>query len=287
MKTIILTLVFALFSFSVFSQIEYFRVDPPFGYFGFERYWDKEKSLYGYQKDGKVVIEPKYVYVGGFSSKGLARVRKLRDKQYPYQEAYSLYFDNEGLDGFIDTLGNVIIPIEFGVVGLLNHSNVAEFSRGKPITIGRRDARTEKYGLINDKGEIILEPTYDFIVPHVSKFPFVLFRAHNFSYGENGEEMVENFFLDAQGEILAPNGKYDFMDYMDYTYYVNYMKKKGFYYVEKQGMAGVINDRLEVVLPLEYEITDREATKKLLFDIYHAKKKTLDSLSQEKDKSVK
>ena len=285
MKTKLLTLVFALFSFSVFSQNDDVWVNPPIGCFGFERYWDEEKSLYGYQKDGKVVIDATYIWVEGFTSKGLARVRKFRDEtSRDSMSRASMYIFNPGLDGFIDTLGNVIVPIEFGIVGLLDHFSVAEFTRGKQIRYnnGTELGRSEKYGLINDKGEIVLEPMYDYIKPYVYSSGFIsdLFIADIFIYCEDGEKTVKTLWLTNKGEVLAPNGKYDFMES------INHMENKCFFYVEKQGMAGIINDLLEVVLPLEYKVTDSETTKKRLVEIYYAKKKVVDSLSQEKEKIV-
>ena len=280
MKNTIFAFTLTLFSLCLFAQTKDDNNKRNYINFGLEMFQAKDTHLHGFKKDGKVVIKPEYVYVEDFSPKGFARVRIPGPNNgyvqglYPFYE--TLYLSNEGLDGFIDTLGNVIIPIEFGVVGLLDHSNIAEFTRGRLIDSkdGTGSGRSEKYGLINDKGEVVLEPTYDLIYPVTNPPPFLLFRATNFICDIDGKTTYKDFFLNAQGELLAPNGKYDFIDYLH---------EDSLLYVERQGMAGIINDRLEVVLPLEHEIIDMESTKKRLIEIYNAKKEVLNSLSQKEN----
>ena len=266
MKRVILIFFCVSLCFSLFAQTRANLRKYHSGHFGLESFYDKETNLYGFKKSDRIVIEPKYIWVEQFSSKGFARVRTLRDgtnRDSIFQE--SMYILNPGLDGFIDTLGNVMIPIEFGVIGALDRSDIAEFTRGEIIDYknGTGSGRSEKYGLINDKGEVVLEPTYDYIAPVTNTPPYLLFMSQNYICGKDIMHAKE-FFINSQGEVLAPNGKYDFMDYLGIN---------GLFYVEKQGMAGVINDRLEVVLPLEHQITDREATKKRLLEICHAKKR--------------
>ena len=258
------------------NQIRYDR-DVNFGLKHF--YGD---NGYGYKRGDEIIIPSKYPYVEKFGPKGLARVRlNPKGSGYPASEVNQhIYKDNEGLDGFIDTLGNVIIPLEYGVIGELGYSDVAEFTKGLNKTVGGETIRTEKYGLINDKGEVVLEPIYDLILPYyrynsnmLGKAP-VIFMARNYNYAKDSSILgvKEQMLIDKKGNILSPNGKYDIL--------IPYEKELSSYftsdnpydyeifYVERDGKAGVLNRQLELVVPLEHVVSDRKTSQEDLLLLY-------------------
>ena len=242
--------------------------------FDLEVFYDESVGAFGYMKNGDVVIPAKYGFTDGFTSKGLARVRNQIKSVDCINQTNSLnmYMFNEGVDGFIDTLGNLIIPIEFGTIGRLDQDAVAEFTKGlkKTVTdtVGNTAViRTEKYGLINDKGGIMLKPTYDYISPYYMWEPGstkYIFKAVNYIYNSNGV-IIDNvgFYLDGRGNVIAPMEKYDFfIPYGDHEIDIDT------YYVEKSGKAGVLNNKFEVVIPLEYSVGNREDAQKALLKAY-------------------
>ncbi len=200
MKITIFTFMLTFFNLCLFAQTREDYNKRNYKHFGLEFFQEKDTHLYGFKKDGKVVIKPEYVYVEDFSPKGFARVRTPGHNDRPYMFYQNLYVSNEGLDGFIDTLGNVVIPIEFGVIGQLGYYNVTEFTRGYETDDFR--GRSEKYGLINDKGEIILEPTYHHIAPVQDATLDTTFRAKNYIYDRDGFIVARVYFINAQGELL-------------------------------------------------------------------------------------
>ena len=257
------------------------NIDREFN-FGLELFLDTESGGYAYKRDGEIIIQGKYPYAEEFSPKGWARVRRnLKGASYSVWDVEQfIYLCNEGLDGFIDTLGNVIIPLEYGIIGELGYSDVAEFTKGLNKTVGRETIRTEKYGLINDKGEVVLEPIYDLIVPYynynsnmLGKEP-VLFRARNYHYAKDSSILgvKERMLIDKKGNIISPNGKYDIL--------IPYEKELSSYftsdnpydyeifYVERDGKAGVLNRQLELVVPLEHVVSDRKTSQEDLLLLY-------------------
>lgn len=105
-------------------------------------------------------------------------------------------FDNGGLNGFIDTLGNVVIPIKYSALGAIEVYEVVPYSIYKE----ENGKRVQKYGLINDKGEIVLDATYDFIVQYSKVYQASILK-------ESGE--WEHYYLDDTGRVFGDGGRFD------------------------------------------------------------------------------
>lgn len=193
-------------------------------------YTTSSPCLVGYKRDGKIVIPAKYDYTHGFCKKGIARVT-IKSPEYKGEypgwasggyHTTGMMYDNDGLNGFIDTLGNTVIPIKYSALGALEMYDVVPYS----IYIEEQGKRVEKYGLINIKGEIIVEPQYDLIY----QYGTTLYEVNKL--GDKGYEFL--FYMDNSGSILKDGGKFDKVEVISRSY-------PFMFYVEHNGVACLLD----------------------------------------------
>ncbi|MFI3321495.1 MAG: WG repeat-containing protein [Rikenellaceae bacterium] len=174
LKKIILPLLIFTVGFNAYGQeytYPFNQAADPFAdsvnHFDLEPFFDKASQLYGYKKDGKVVIDATYDFTQGFSKKGIARVtNKIPGSNVMISPlmmggylSMNLTSDNDGLNGFIDKSGKVVIPIKYSVLGLLELYKVVPFGIKKEVN----GEQVVKFGLINDSGDIVMDAKYDHI----------------------------------------------------------------------------------------------------------------------------
>lgn len=210
MKKQLIVILILFFSAKCAISQEYIRssFDPlsdSINYFGLEYFCDSKTRLYGYKKGVEIAVPAKYNYTQGFSKKGIARVTMespdIEDEYASWKVGgyytHGMIFDNGGLNGFIDTLDNVVISIKYRALGALEIFDVVPYS----IYIYDSGKRIEKYGLINDKGDIIVEPIYDFIYQHGKR----VFEARMLI----DNKIEDCFYIDETGLRLEDGGRFD------------------------------------------------------------------------------
>ncbi|MCL2030149.1 MAG: WG repeat-containing protein, partial [Oscillospiraceae bacterium] len=104
---------------------------------------------------GEMVIDPAYVTAGSFSG-SLARVG-LGDGKYVYgtdENGTELWYWQSYKYGFIDSTGEVVIPIEYDSLSGYFYDNLA--FAGKIDDGGKL-----RYGYINKDGEVVVSPQYE------------------------------------------------------------------------------------------------------------------------------
>lgn len=210
--------------------------------------------LQGYLRDGKPITPIIYAHCFEFKKKGWARVRKYIPNGDEWINVSSIPHMNNGFDGFIDTLGVEVIPAIYGVLGPLDEHEVSYYCLSVTDTMESYSGRDAQFGLINDKGEIIMEPKYD-IISSIG-FKSSLFYAMNF-VEEKGKVVSEEFYIDAKGKVVSP-GKFDFIepyDVEDLYEGVPYV-----YYVEKSGKGGIVDEDFKYVIKpkSKYKVTDEK-----------------------------
>jgi hypothetical protein len=87
-----------------------------------------------------------------------------------------------------------------------------------------------KYGIVNSKGEITLEPSYDMIT---------FFYVNDFAIAEKNNKA---WFIDFNGNILNTK-EYDKIDYV----------ARDLYIVEQLGKKGLVNANIDEIFPVKYE----------------------------------
>lgn len=76
-------------------------------------FWDVETMLYGFaDKDGNIVIPAIYSHVYDYLQSGIAHVSST-EKYYLSEETRAFETGDDNYRGFIDTQGNIVIPLEF------------------------------------------------------------------------------------------------------------------------------------------------------------------------------
>ena len=125
-----------------------------------------DKGKYGWcDLKGNVVIKPKYESASGFRNEKLSSYSIAKDKY-----------------GFIDKKGKIKINAKY--------DNASYFHEGKAFV-----EKDGKWGIINEDGDIIAEPQFEYILPHIGK---VLFAKIGGKYG----------IIDDKGKFIA-NPEYD------------------------------------------------------------------------------
>jgi len=211
------------------KKVEYEKVGGKWGY---------------YNLKGEQVIPLKYDYAESFKE-GLAPVRlngtfgyiNKQDKliiPFQYQDAQSFSEELSGVKlngkwGFIDKSGSMIIPPNFDDVRPFNNGLSIVFR--KTLEYEYEDdgyTYTEiegKYGLINKKGELLLETIYDYIGDFKNGFAKI-------------ELERKQGFIDLNGEISIPIIYDKVEDFSEgYAVVANYMLRNSYHnfgYTQKQ-----------------------------------------------------
>lgn len=141
--------------------------------------------------------------------------------------------------GFVDKEAMTIIEPKYDIINgdfYTCHDLVKvgiRYSVGFPKYNGEiKTYERYKWGVINAKGETLIEPLYYDIVVTDDRSPIVV-RKFSEGYG----------VLNIHGNIIVPVGSYHYMD--GFT--------NGYARVCKNDKWGIINEKGEVVLPLEYD----------------------------------
>lgn len=140
-------------------------------------------GLFGYAKDGETVLAPQWESADPFGLQNLARVRQNGKYGFIYPDgSYAIepQWDNaqtrfyedraavcrDGRWGFINMAGDVVIPLEWDSVQqnafyqtFVTHS--AEAQEGTLEALPAAVCRQGKWGFINRRGDILLEPRFE------------------------------------------------------------------------------------------------------------------------------
>ena len=147
-------------------------------------YDDMDKDRSGYMdKDGKIVIEPKYIIARPYGLYNIAAVADEKEWKYidttgktilkPYlfdngpdyfKDGLSRYVKNN-LIGFIDEKYQIVIKAQYEFVTPF-HNSYATFCvdcKEAPLKEGSEHTKREggKWGIINKKGKVVIEAIYD------------------------------------------------------------------------------------------------------------------------------
>ena len=102
------------------------------------------------------------------------------------------------------------------------------------------------YGLINAKGEVVLEPSYLSLIPALNGKPLYTVRNRAYQYG----------VLTSDGKVEIPFGKYCWMDGFDNglaRVQLSMPRKDADDLIPTNSMWGIIDEYDNVVLPIEYD----------------------------------
>lgn len=102
------------------------------------------------------------------------------------------------------------------------------------------------YGLINAKGEVVLEPLYLSLIPALNGKPLYTVRNRAYQYG----------VLTSDGKVEIPFGKYCWMDGFDSglaRVKLSMPRKDADDLISTNSMWGIIDEHDNVVLPIEYD----------------------------------
>jgi len=215
-------------------------------------YLTKKNNLFGLiDPKGKEIVKPIYHYIYGYNSdycfveynnltgvidvNGNELVKPIYsqltqigyDKIIPEMENYFYAFDyKKGKVGILDNYGNIKVPIEYESIWMINQSEINLEERVYALYLSEKE--NEKYGLINDKAEVILPAIYDEISGRNEGFYLIT---------KNNKEG----FLDKHGKlILSP--KYDYIDY----------REGGIYIVGLNDFEGLIDEKGKEIIPPMY-----------------------------------
>lgn len=201
------------------------------------------KDLYNVKfKDGKIGLVGK----SGWLVQPMAGVEKIEFGNEGLFPAYT-----KGLAGFVNQLGEWIIPAQF--------SEVSNFS--EKIASYRN---TLTWGLINSTGEIISNPRWDEIKPFGKGISLAqeggkhyLINTQGVAFNSEGYEKIlrtsDGYFLVERGGksgLIDPKGNQilptEFEDIR--------REKRDFIVVRKGELSGVVNESGEIILPLAYPV---------------------------------
>ena len=126
--------------------------------------------------------------------------------------------------GFLDTNNQVMIPVKYPTLGAIFMNERVWYTNAEG-----------QYGFLDRKGNVIISAQYEEVVP------FYITKA---AVKKNGKWA----FIDSGGQLLTPF-KYQYISYDHGAYY---RKGEQFIVFEGPNKGGVLNQQLEVVVPLEY-----------------------------------
>jgi len=177
-------------------------------------YDDMDKDRSGYMdKDGKLVIEPKYIIARPYNRYNIAAVADEIEWKYidttgktilkPYlfdngpdyfKDGLSRYVENN-LIGFIDEKYQIVIKAQYELVTPF-HNSYATFCVGfkeAPSKEGGEHTKMEggKWGIINKKGKVVVKAIYD---------SPIIFEKHKAKVILNGK----TFYINESGNKIKP-----------------------------------------------------------------------------------
>lgn len=204
-----------------------------------------ENGLYGYiDSTGAVVIPPKFKGAGEFSE-GLAPVREnglygyinsvdemIISPQFEYAEPFfedAAIVYNNGSPFYINKFGKQLFDCS-------GYNKITNFANGKAFVY----TRSNNYGLVNKKGELIIDTIYTSITSFINGVAVV--------QRKNPDSTKKNVYgvIDTNGNIIVPLGKYSRIE----NYY------NGFAYVssranDEQKTEGFIDTKGNLLFSLQ------------------------------------
>ena len=172
-----------------------------------------ENGLWGYiDETGNEIIHPQFYSAGQFSE-GLASVRK------------------DGTYGFINKQGKFVIESQFDIAYSFQNGQAKVFIDGKPYYINKKGRKAfehnfkeilgfntsnisivkskgEKYGVINRKGEMLVDTLHKKINPFSKNRAIVLGQNHMPYPDDDTVPIYEVGVIDHEGNFVVPFGKY-------------------------------------------------------------------------------
>ncbi len=237
-------------------------------------FFEDDTALFGYMNSkGETVIEPQFKRAEDFDyitrdarvfdenenmnyvdENGKLILKEFSHKGIGYPTAGLISFsDNQNYWGVMDVDGNIILPPEYELVNIQKDGYMFFSYNGK-------------YGMANSKGEIIIEPIYDYILGDSSGI--IINNDDKYGiYDEAGNEVLPIVYEDITSiakdliGLKDDSGKYGMYNYegekiTDHIYDEINGHLRTLIQVSKDGKYGYINNQGDVVVDIEYEGID-------------------------------
>lgn len=159
---------------------------------------------------GRLLCPPKYETIQAFS------------------EGMAIVYNKQGKIGFIDSLGKLVVPIQYEP---RNTDILIGFSEGRAKV--RKDG---KEGFIDKTGKIVIPLKYKRVTRFNQGVAMV-------EYGYDSTNTIGLGYVDRSGKEVIPAFTYEDIKYI----------KKGLIAVRQQGKWGFVNTQNQVVIPLIYD----------------------------------
>lgn len=226
-------------------------------------YGDEKTGKYGYTDDaGNIVVPPKYdfKYSGDyyFAYTEFCFLSGSHPEVGEFYEEMALVADSCGY-GFIDKNGKEVIKCQYMMA--------LPFSEGLAAV---KDKKTEKWGYINKKGEVVIPFLYRYPRSYTEGYAFVEKEENKWAYiDKRGNNITPwedsftgyNFFVEGRAQIKR-DGKYGYIDYSGKTVIPCKFDHGSFFYgkyaiVQNESKYGVINRTGNYVVIPKYKKIDR------------------------------
>lgn len=221
-----------------------------------------DKELYGViNTKGEIVVDFKYDHISGFYNSSFF---KIVDKSI-------------GKSGLIDSVGNLIIPIEytkiesvddglvevekgFGKNGLVNFKNevivpfeykfIGYKSNGLRL-VNKQKGYKDNYGFIDSLGKISITCQYPFATNFKDGIALVK-KANKIGFINNkGETVIDFIYDDYQNIVDVSKDQTDISGYSKSNY--RFIMEEGFIVLSKNGKWGYIDTKGNEIIPFEFE----------------------------------
>ncbi len=208
---------------------------------------------YGFiNRDGEIVIEPQFQYAYGFSS-GRARIFSGKLSSYGSPD--------EGFYGYIDETGKEVIPLIYQEASIF-------YDNGKAVV-----CKNGKYGVIDSRGEIVLDFKYDYISYSSDAHIYKAFNGTLTDYGSPKEGtyylLDENFtekcsisceylyvyeeYFEAEKNDKYAMYSYDGTQITDYIFDSLGSPSDSLIYFKKDGKYGYVDLQGKIVIDAVYD----------------------------------
>lgn len=199
------------------------------------------RGAWGFQdRNGKVVIEPRFAYVRLFSE-GLA---------------FAVTRDGSRT-GYIDRRGSFQITMKRGILNVMT----GDFDEG----LAPAGPNHDSMGYMNKEGQYIVPPVYEWVREYSEGYAVALKENKWFVFDRNGEQVLEtdydavfsfhdglalvrgkkNGFINLKGELVIDFEELGISEYGDF--------REGLASVRKDGKMGYIDQTGSMVIPAVYE----------------------------------
>lgn len=177
---------------------------------------------------------------------------------FVYAQEYALVRDNDKF-GFIDTSGNVVVPLEFEKAGDFSNGYAAAF-------------KEDKWGFIDTSGNWVIQPSYDRVKAFSAGYALVLkedrWRYIDASEKELTTPVLEKYYdFDENGiAFYRKEKKIGLMNttgkvFLEPTYDAIKPFVEGYARVKNNDLWGMIDTEGKVIIPIEYSELGDYSTK--------------------------